>query len=175
MANQEEWAGQVAASEGKAHIRDCAQHVISKHAHDESESCKADVDVACGNRGARTYSVGACGKTLGGDATQRPPHASQCGSAVPWGGKGAAALTGEVQRGKGRILLERSGQLLGPLVADLAAYGTRGAPAVGAASTCGKRSQAAQRNAPPACVGAAVVPWGVGGAPLCTHCRGSAW
>ena len=74
---------------------------------------------------------------------------SQCGSAFPWGGKGAAALTGEVQRGKGRILLERSGQLLGPLVADLAACGTRGAPAVGAASTCGKRSQAAQRNAPP--------------------------
>ena len=146
MANQEEWAGQVAASEGKAHIRDCAQHVISKHAHDESESCKADVDVACGNRGARTYSVGACGKTLG-----RTQHntTSQCGSAVPWGGKGAAALTGEVQRGKGRILLERSGQLLGPLVADLAACGTRGAPAVGAASTCGKRSQAAQRNAPP--------------------------
>ena len=50
-------------------------------------------------------------KRWGGDATQRPP---QCGSAVPWGGKGAAALTGEVQRGKGRILLERSGQLLGP-------------------------------------------------------------
>ena len=88
-------------------------------------------------------------KRWGGGATQRPPHASQCGSAVPWGGKGAAALTGEVQRGKGRILLERSGQLLGPLVADLAACGTRGAPAVGAASTCGKRSQAAQRNAPP--------------------------
>ena len=106
MANQEEWAGQVAASEGKAHIRDCAQHVISKHAHDESESCKADVDVACGNRGARTYSVGACGKTLGGDATQRPPQRRS--AAVQCRGVGRAPLHSRVRSSVVRVVFSSS-------------------------------------------------------------------
>jgi hypothetical protein len=41
------------------------------------------------------------------------------------GGWGAAARTCEGQRGEGRVVLERGGQL--PLVADLIACGTRGA------------------------------------------------
>jgi len=49
-------------------------------------------------------------------------------------GRGAAARTSEVQRGEGRVGLEHSGQLLGPLGADPIACGTRGARAVGAAS-----------------------------------------
>ena len=49
---------------------------------------------------------------------------------------GAAARTVEVQRGEGRVGLERGGQLLGPLVADAIDCGTRGGRTrgVGAAS-----------------------------------------
>eukprot|EP00964_Phaeocystis_antarctica_P019487 scaffold10761_cov62-Phaeocystis_antarctica.AAC.1 len=55
------------------------------------------------------------------------------------GGRGTAARTSEVQRGEGRVGLERGGQLLAPLGADVIVCGTQGARAVGAASACGVR------------------------------------
>ena len=63
-------------------------------------------------------------------------------------GKGAAARTGEVQRGDGRVSLERGSQLLGPLRADVIVCGTRGAQAVGAARACAARARAVRRKPP---------------------------
>ena len=52
------------------------------------------------------------------------------GAVVPRGACGQGAPRGkhtcEVQRGEARVSLERGGQLLGPLVADLVVCGTRG-------------------------------------------------
>ena len=77
-------------------------------------------------RGGRTR----CGRgervrqTLGRRAARPTAHARvrRCRG----GGRGAAARTLEVQRGEGRVGLERGGQLLGPLRADPTACGTRG-------------------------------------------------
>eukprot|EP00964_Phaeocystis_antarctica_P000698 scaffold385_cov53-Phaeocystis_antarctica.AAC.3 len=116
--------------------------------------------IPCGTRGARAVgAVSACGERSGG-----APHAPlrmRVRAAVPrgWGG-GAAARTVEVQLGEGCVGLERGGQPLGPLVADLTACGTRGAHAVGAASACGVRSGRRAARPPArvcACGGAAGV------------------
>ena len=103
--------------------------------------------IVCGTRGARAVgAVSACGNAPGAARSTHPPaRVRACGGAAGEG-RGAAARTTEVQRGEGLVGLERGGQLLGPLVADLIACGTRGARAVGAASACGNALGAARRT-----------------------------
>ena len=115
-----------------------------------------------GGRGERVR------RTLGAARRTTPLHACAHGGAAGCG-RGAAARTAEVQRGKSLVLLERGGQLFGPLVADLILCGMRVARAVWAQRTRAAYARGRRNATPPACVGArgrSAVPWGVGGAPL---------
>jgi hypothetical protein len=102
-------------------------------------------------RGARAVGeASACGVRSGG-APHAPLHVRarmrRCGGV----GRGATARTCEAQRGEGRVGLERGGQLLGPLVADLIPCGTRGRSHHAmhyAMQARGANAQAARRTLP---------------------------
>ena len=128
--------------------------------------------IVCGTRGGRTRGVGAASARAAcarGWRNARPPPARvHARAAVRRAGVGRAARTSEGQRGEGRVGLERGGQLLGPLGADLIACGTRGGRTrgVGAASAraaCARGWRTARP--PPARVHARAAVrrgWGVG-------------
>ena len=134
----------VAGGEGTAHCCIRPRPVGAENAVDVSLNLVADL-IACGTRGTRAVGApSACGERSGGAPRLSARARGRCHGV----GGGAAARTTEVQLGEGRVVLERGGQLLGPLGADLIPCGTRGARAVGAARACAARARAVRRKPP---------------------------
>eukprot|EP00964_Phaeocystis_antarctica_P003413 scaffold1836_cov56-Phaeocystis_antarctica.AAC.2 len=121
--------------------------------------------IPCGTRGARAVgAASACGERSGRRAA-RPTDTRARLRRCRGGGRGAAARTVEAQRGEGRVSLERGGQPLGPLVADVIVCGTQGRTRRGRGERV-RQTLGAARRTPLRTRACAAVPRGVGGAPL---------